>query len=600
MKTFHILLTALTFFFAVSAAYADRLLQRDEILQIFQTLTNQPQKTWLPACSIKATHQEYKAVKTADANEIKKRIQERITEYQNNPNKPEMTESMQKMELDAIPFNVRYELSNEYTMNSTEVVKFDGERFYWQIDVNSRTDSIKHDRSMEGNFMSKKFDLDWNAKRIFAWDGQKYTTYFLPANHSIVDAKGNTPHVLNGPLTAGIIPWGYGSYNYQALEASESSATEKLVDGHKQIILTLNYPSGSQIILELDSEKNYSLLSCLKTGLGNVSVSNRYSNYQLVSGKWIPASILLENYESPSNRLMSREQWDIIEIDSNTPQSYDFEVVYQDGAMIEYFSPISNDSQLYRYSYITDSDSLLADRLAFVADNQSKNCATAALKYIASKLGKDVTEQQLTPLVDEQTGQTSFYQMKQFLGSLGLNCRAVKTDIQTLQNLNNCEAILNIPGKNHFVVFDRIDNAYVWTIDLSGKKFYYNTDISFFSMDWSEDVALLVSNQPIPLQETMVEINDGQLNDIVGSAGYSCTKLLQTYNVQYCVMLGGVCDGLYKEYYTRYGCEAAPSGSCTGSLFIRYKTTPCINDPYEPWECAVTGVWTCYYMRACA
>jgi hypothetical protein len=297
---------------------------------------------------------------------------------------------------------------------------------------------------------------------------------------------------------------------------------------------------------------------------------------------------------------MSREQWDITEIDSNIPQSYDFEVVYRDGATIEYFSPISNDSELYRYSYMTDTDSLLADRLAFVADNQSKNCATAALKYSASKLSKDVTEQQLALLVDAQTGQTSLYQMKQFLISLGLNCRAVKTNVQTLQNLSNCEAILHIPSKNHFVVFDRIDNEYVWTIDLSGNKFYYNTDISFFGMDWSEGIALLVSNQPIPLQETMVEINDGQLNNIVGSAGYSCTKLLQSYNVIYCVMLGGVCDGLYRVYFTRYGCEAAPSGSCTGSLFIRYKTSPCINDPYDPSDCTVTGEWTCYYMRACA
>lgn len=306
MKAIHILLATFAFSFLGSAVLADRPLERDEILQIFQQLTNQPGKTWLPACSIKAAHQEYKAAKTTDANEINSRIQQSIAEYQNSSNKRELTESLQKMELDAIPFNVRYELSNEYTMNSSVVVKSDGQRFYWEIEVSSRTDSIKHDRSMEGNFMSKKFDLDYNAKRIFAWDGEKYTTYFLPGNHAIVDAKGNTPHVVNGPLTAGVIPWGYGSYNYQALAAADCSAIEKIVDGHKQVHITLNNSNGSQMIFVLDAQKDYSIVSCSKMGLGNVTVSNHYSNYQLVSGKWVPTLILLENYESSSNRLMSR------------------------------------------------------------------------------------------------------------------------------------------------------------------------------------------------------------------------------------------------------------------------------------------------------
>ena len=43
------------------------------------------------------------------------------------------------MKLDAIPFNVQYKLANEYSMSSREVVKYDGERFYWEITVNSRT-----------------------------------------------------------------------------------------------------------------------------------------------------------------------------------------------------------------------------------------------------------------------------------------------------------------------------------------------------------------------------------------------------------------------------------------------------------------------------
>lgn len=600
MKAIHILLAAFAFSFFGSAVYADRALGRDEILQIFQQLTNQPRKTWLPACSIKATHEEYKAAKTTDTAEINRKIQQNITEYLNNPNKPELTENLQKMQLDAIPFNVRYELSNEYTTDSNVIVKFDGQKFYWEIDISSRTDSIKHDRSMEGNFMSKEFDLEANAKRIFAWDGEKYTTYFLPGNHAIVDAKGNTPHVVNGPLTAGIIPWGYGCYSYQALADANSSASEIFVDGHKQIQLTINYIGGQQIVFVLDTEKNYSMMSCSKRGIASSSVTNNYSNYQMVSGKWVPTLILLENYESSSNKLVSRDLWNITQIDANTPQSYDFEVALQDGATIEYFAPITSESQTYRYSYITNTDSLLADRLEFLAGNQSKNCATAAVKYAALKSGKNVTSQRLSQIVDAQSGQTNLYQMKQLLEGLGLYCRAVKTDIETLRNLTGCQAILHILGRAHFVVLDRIDNENVWTIDLAGNKFYYKTDISFFGMDWPQGIALLVSNQPIQPTQTMIDISDEQQNNIVGSAGYSCTKMIQTYNVVFCVKIGGLCDGLYKEYLTRYGCEASPSGSCSSSLYVRYQTSLCINDPYEPWGCTVTGEWTLYYMRACA
>jgi hypothetical protein len=189
--------------------------------------------------------------------------------------------------------------------------------------------------------------------------------------------------------------------------------------------------------------------------------------------------------------------------------------------------------------------------------------------------------------------------MKQFAESRGLYCRAVKTDIKTLKGLNGCQVILHIPGKNHFVVLAGIDSDYVWCIDLANDKFFYRTEIDFFGMDWTEGTALLVSNRPI--QGNFTEIGEDQLQSIIGSTGYSCTRLIQTYNVIYCGNpVVGVCEGYYEEYLTRYGCEVAPSGSCTGSRMIRYKETPCIEYPYDPSQCAVTGEWTCYYMKACA
>ena len=117
--------------------------------------------------------------------------------------------------------------------------------------------------------------------------------------------------------------------------------------------------------------------------------------------------------------------------------------------------------------------------------------------------------------------------MKRFVQQMGLYCRAVKIDIQTLKSLNNCEVILHIPGKKHFVVLEAIDDKYVWSIDLASNKFYYRTDINFFGMDWTEGTALLVSNQPIQLQDGISDIDDSQLADIIGAAGYYLQQLLQ-------------------------------------------------------------------------
>jgi len=598
MKTKHFTLVSILLLSISCAAFADRTLERAEILQIFQQLTNQPKKTWIPAGAIKATHEEYRASKTTDPNEINGRIKEEIAEYQKNSNKQELTEDLQKMRLDAIPFNVRYKLSNEYTMNSSVVVKFDGERFYWEINVDSRTDSVKPGKDQTNNFMTNQFDLNWNARRIFAWDSEKYTTYFLPGNHATVDSTGSTPHIVNGPLTAGLIPWRYGYYTYENLSAAESSAIERYVDGQTQIHLTLNNSDGSQMVFVMDPAKNYAILSCLINKYGNLVISKQYSNYQLISSNWVPATVLLEHYEAGSSRLLVRDLWDITGIDTNVPQSYEFNVSYEADALIEHSAFNGHKPEMYCYSQTTDTTLLLAERLAYVANEgvQVQNCATAALKYVASQLGKDVVDQQLAELVNGPNQDTSLYQMKQFAQGLGLFCCAIKTDIETLKSLNGCKAILYIPGKKHFVVLETIDDKYVWTVDLASNRFYYRTDISFFDMDWAGGIALLISNNPVVGELT--EINDSELQTIIG-LGYSCTRLLQEYYVVYCNYIFGGCDGWYQEYYTRYGCQSG-TGSCPTSTMIRYKETPCIIDPYDPLGCDVTGEWTFHYMRACA
>ena len=601
MKAKHFVLAIILLLSVSCVAFADRQLDRAEILQIFEKLTSQPRKTWIPAGTIEATHEEYRAPKTTDLNEINNRINEKIQEYQSNTNKRELTENLQKMKLDAIPFNVRYRLSNEYTMNSTVVVKYDGNRFYWEINVNSRTDSVRPSAELEGNFMTEQFDLDWNARRIFAWDGEKYTIYCLPGNHAFVDAKGSMPHAVNGALTAGLIPWGYGYYTYENLSAAESSAVEKYIDGQTQIHLTLNNSDGSEMVFVTDPGKDYAVISYLINGLDTL-ISKHYSNYQLVSGNWVPTIILIERYDSWVNKPLASDLWNFTSVSGDAPMPWSFNVEYEADALIEYRSYVTDKPAMYTYSYTVDTDLLLVERLVFAASEgtQPQNCATAALKYTASQLGKDVTDQQLAQLVSEPDKTTSLFAMKQFAQGLGLYCRAVKTDIQTLKSLDGCQAILHIPGKKHFVVLEGIDNQYVRSIDLANDKFYYRTDVGFFGMDWTEGTALLISNQPIQIQGNFTEIDDTQLHNIIGGSGYSCTRLLQEYNVIYCGYMGGLCGDYCEVYLTRYGCKAAESGSCSSSRMLRYAESPCILDPYDLEGCTVTGEWTTYYMWACS
>ena len=602
MKRRHFVSAVVLLLSVSCVAFADRQLAGAEILQIFEKLASQPRKTWIAAGTIEATHHEYKAPKTTDVNKINDRISEKIKEYQNNPNKPELTENLQKMNLDAMPFNIRYRLSNEYTMNSTVVVRFDGDRFYWEIDVNSRTDSVKPGPDLEGNYLTKQFNLDLTARRIYAWDGECYTIYALPVNNAIVTSTGNFPHVVNGSLTAGFIPWGYGYFTYEKLSAAESSAVETSVDGQTRIRLTLNYSEDLEMVFVMDPEKNYTVMSCTTTGPGNRITYTHYSNHKLSSGNWIPTTILIEQYDAGANRLLASDFWDFTSISGETPDPEAFSVKYEADALVEYFNPITNKPVMYRYSEIVDTDLLLAERLAFAASEgtQSQNCATASFKYAASQLGKDVTDQQLAQLVSEPDKTTSLYAMKEFAQGLGLYCRAVKTDIQTLKGLSGCQVILHIPGRSHFIVLEGIDAGYVWSIDLANDKFYYRIDLNFFDMGWTEGTALLISNQPIQIQGNFAEITDAQLGNTIGASGYTCTRLLQTYNVIYCSYVGGECINYYEVYFTRYGCEAAESGSCTGSSMIRYAETPCILYPYPPPPCTVTGDWDIYYMIACS
>jgi hypothetical protein len=352
------------------------------------------------------------------------------------------------------------------------------------------------------------------------------------------------------------------------------------------------------MLFVLDPEKDYATISRTLTRPSNSITITRNSNYQSVSGNWVPTTILIERYDAGTNRLLASDLWNFTMISSDVPTGDSLSVQYEPDALIEYFSYLTDRPLLYRYSDVIDTDLLLAERLTVAASEgtQAQNCATVAMKYAASQLGKNVPDRHVAGLIGGPDNTTNLYAMKEFVQSLGLYCRAVKTDIQTLQNLDGCQAILHIPGKRHFTVLGYIDNDYVWSIDLTNHSFFYRTDLSFFGMDWTEGTALLVSDQPI--EGDFTEIGDLELGNIVGKAGYTCTRLLQNAYTIFCEYVGGECLGCYQEYFLKYGCKANVGGSCTTSVHVRYWESPCIEDPEDPLSCAITDI-TPYHMLAC-
>jgi hypothetical protein len=582
-----------------TSCLADRQLERSEILLLFEQLTNEPKDAWIPAGTIEASHEEYRAAKVTDESQIREKISKRVVEYRASLDKPEQTQSLQKLQLDAIPFNTRYELSNEYTMSSTESVKYDGQRFKWEINIQSRVDSIRPGKNLEDNYMTEQFNTELNARRIFAWDGEHYTMYTPTAEHAYVDSAGEIPVTVNGPLTAGLVPWGHGYYSLDNLSSLNSTASEEIINGRPEILLTLNNEDGSQMSFVLDPSMKYAVISCSITGRGNISVFKYYSDFEHVSSRWVPTSIVLEKYEADSQKLLARDIWTMT-VDASIPDEDSFKVQYEEDTVIEYASPITNRPLTYRYSSMADTDILLGEKLSFDSKGgtQPQNCATASMKYALEQLGIYTSDSQLAALVTEPDNSTTLYAMKNFAQNLGLNCRAVQTDLETIRNMGDCQVILYFPGKKHFVALESIDGEYVHIVDLTSRKFYYRIDASFLDMAWSTGIALVISN--CATEGNLRDLDDNELNNITGAVeGYTCTRLIQNYNVVFCQLIGDFCAGYYTVYWERWGCEAAESGSCSTTGYYRVSRTPCVEDIYDPWSCIGSGNWTHYWIAAC-
>lgn len=588
-------------YFVVSTGLADVPLEDADIKQILLELTSNRQYSWIREGTIQARHEQYRAPRTTDINEVTSEISSAIHCYLNAAEKPEVTEELRKMRLDAIPFNTRYRLQNEYTMLSHVLVEYDGQRFYWRIDVLSREDSVVPDKKMRDNFKSRYFNLDWNRHRIFSWNGEDYTMYFLPGNHAVIRAGESSRPPVNGPLTAGLIPWGRGEYTYDNILNANPVAVARDTPTGKRVELSFDLSNGARTVIELDQSKDYIAVSQAITRSSGVVVITEYRNHILVSHQWVPQKILVSQADSLSGALLGYDLWEFTEIDTRAPSPTSFQVDYESGALVEYYSETADRPLMFRASSFVNPDLVLAEKLSALASSgiAHQNCGTLAASYVAEQMGKPVSKEQLSELINPDDDTTSLYAIKTYLESTGLYCRAIRTNMETLKDLVNDRSILHIPGKGHFVVVEGISGGYIWLTDLASSKFHYRKPLDFFDMDWTEGVALIVSTSTIHISGDFSDISVADQRMILGASGYQCTNLIQEEDVIYCSQpVQGICEGYYEFYYERWGCESAESGSCSTSAMIQRTECPCILDPNNL-SCEISGDWTTYYMRAC-
>ncbi len=533
-----------------------RALDRAEILEILRGLTNSPRTGWISSGEIEARHLEYRT----DTNQI---------------------------------------------IESDVTVRYDGNRFYWQIDISS--DSLEPTNGRGG--AKSGVDTNRNRHRVFAWDGKRYTLYCRSGDYAMVsEDTGRAPVVVNGPLTAGLVPWGYGRFTYERLSGSELSAAETQRDGRPVIELAIEMGESLRMEFVLDAEKEYAVLSSTARNKGRSIVLKTYDGYHQAGVRWAPQTVEIEIHDDSRTpaELVSYDHWHLTAIRSEISASRPFDVELASGTLVEEYTGLSARPMAYYKRQGADTEGLRQRRMEMVAAGQAQGagCAAVTARYVLSRAGKEMTRQQTDLLAGGGAG-ASLGAIKGVLEGAGLYCGAVRTDIEGLRKAGDCEVILHLPGRRHFVVLDHIDDSHVWLIDLDHDRFYFPVEIGEFGLDWTAGTALLVRRDRAVEMEGLQEIGESQLKGIVGADSfgtYSCSQRIQESYVVLCSEgFGGVpCFGTYRIYEERFACElSAGGGSCGGGGILGCYYTHCIEDPYYPGECAVTGEWFAEYIHAC-
>lgn len=540
---------------------ADRLLDPNETETLLRQLTDSPRRQWLSQGKIQARHLEYYAYES--------KIRE-----------------------------------------STETIYHDGSRMRLDILLD---EELSTETSLTNSFTGwQEQEFKLNHSRTFLWDGQQYVQYYQSADYAVVTTGQDlVPMESCGPMTAGIVPWGHGDFTYWVLMSQSPKAYERYHDNQQQIVLEYTNEVTTpdiNVTFILDPSKSYAILSySIENDLA--LLRQVYQDYLQVDDQWVPSKVLIERFDKRSGmaKLLSYEDWQFEVIDAVTPPEDIFSVQYKNGTTVELHPAGGIKTFLYDASDRIDISTILADKIGLLgADQNSVNCATAAIGHIAKRFSKELQQENLAQVISADTRKTTLYDMKKTLEEAGLNCMAVTTDLETLGKIKNCAIILHLSASNHYVILDHVEPDGVWIIDLTSRQFFTKRKIDDLLPEWNNGTALLVSDESItpPLDATFRYLETDEMTQIQGGnfGTYSCTDKIQDYEHVLCSdPIGGfLCGGAYYVFMARYGCIEDEDGSiCVGKKMLNYRYSQCLNDPYVQGSCMITGTWTSRYIRAC-
>jgi len=545
---------------ATGSLLADQLMEPSQTEQLVKQLTENPRQFWISQGMIQARHLEY------------------------------------------------YNFENTLK-ESTETMYYDGSRF--RLDVYLKDGLSTDDLSEKDRVQQFQQDLKLNRNRIFIWDDEKYIQYYQSAGYAVIVTDPQTMPAENcgGPMTAGIIPWGYGDFTFSIImsqdpksyELSDNTLLLEYVNETTTPAMHVSFvlaPSMDNAVLSYSIENEQALLR------------QTYESYTQVANQWVPSKILVERFDkrSTSPLLVSYEDWLFEMIDVSEFSDSLFTIKLENGTDVELKAAAGIKSFIYNASDRVDITKILEDKIALIGsqDSDSVNCATVAIQHIAKQYSKNILPSQLSALVSAETKKTTLFDMKKILENADLNCMAIATDIETLEKIPDCTVILHLDLSNHYVILDHVDEDGIWVIDLMNRKFYIKREIEDFLQEWNHGIALLVSDNPItpPLDAEFRYLQADEMSQIQGGdfGTYSCTDQLQIEEDIFCPepMGGFLCGGAYYAFYERYGCiEDENGGICTGKKMLSYQYVHCINDPYVQGGCTTTSTWISRYMRAC-
>jgi hypothetical protein len=543
------------------SARADRVLQTAQREQLLTTLTGSPRQYWIESGRVKARHLEYQR-------------------------------------------------EEDLFAQSEETVTLDKGRYRWEITIDTEQAAGEETPAVREVGRKAAPDKTINQKRIFCWDGQRYTRYYPKAEYAVVssDTQEASPGLL-GPLSAGIVPWGYGDWQIETLRSRQVSASEITQNGQTLIRLeTINASISPALhnMLLLDPAKEYAVLSFVMEN-DAAAIETVYSDYLQTGGQWIPRKIRTERYlkSSQGRELISYEDWEFTEISVQTPPADRLGIPLRNGTLVEMRPGGGRKSFLYYASDRADIGGILEEKLSLQggSDEVRQNCAKAAVNLMAKRFSRPAAKEKAASLASEETGQTSLYEVKRSLEEAGLYCLAVRTDLDRLYSLSDYAVIAHLPNLGHFVIVDRIEEDAVWTIDLTSRKFYWKWKKADFAADWSDGTALLVSDSPTRLPSGLQSLTPAQLYEITGGNydTYSCTEKIQSEDFIPCPPPRGgfLCGGVCYVFHERYGCiEDEFGGTCIGVPMNGYDYTRCKNHPWIEGGCTDSG-WLIGLIRAC-